>query len=860
MPTRVVLAFLLICLTTSSLAQSFTQSAVSSGVNTSWNGSSYGGSVSMVDFNQDGFDDISLPQSGNPLFYVNNGSGMFQSVDLGIVDTFQSMQLCWVDFDNDDDLDLAVTNYLGPFHLYENLGDLTFENISISAGFPITSHLTYGNSWGDFDNDGFLDVYICNYNSDGVTNYLYRNMGDGTFEDVTVESGVGNGSRYSFQGLWFDYNKDGWQDLFVINDREVSSNYLYENNQDGTFSDVTWESGLQAFFFSMSNTGGDYDNDGDIDLFITNNPAGHKLYKNDDDGNFVNVAATAGMATYDMGWAALLLDYNNDGWQDLYIACSPFWSQPGIDKFFVNNEGSFTAGVGLGLTETGSWTHGCAVGDVNNDGCFDIFAVDDAPGVNRLYKSNPGPNHYLKVKLKGIMSNRDGIGSTIKLWAGNFPQMRHTYCGEGYMTQNSKSEIFGLGTNTIVDSLQVQWPSGHIDMYYNLDVDQSLILVEGIELSATITGNDEDLSICPGEFVTLSGGVFSEILWSNGDIFSEINVFDPGEYSFVATNNMGATVYSDTVVVLVHDVPIVDESFGNVTCYGANDGSIQLENLTTGISSVEWTDNISGAYLDNLSPGEYLYTLLDDNFCASAGSVTITQPDSLWAELEGFAVQCFGAWDGFVVVQAFGGTGDIDVFIDGYELDSLPQGDYFVQVVDENGCSLLLGVEISEPEELIVAVETTEATSNNDGTAEITINGGVGPYTIEWSTGAQDVSSITLADGSYEVTVTDSHSCSTSYEFDVLFNLIAEQPKHTELTAYPLPLAGTEFNLQGLGTQTVANIEIVSITGQKTSVEWEQSGNFVRLTLSQDLSAGNYIVRMWTTEGHSHELHFQKVD
>ncbi|MFT5245393.1 MAG: hypothetical protein ACI943_000121, partial [Gammaproteobacteria bacterium] len=508
-----------------------------------YNGGESSGGCSFIDFDGDGLDDLTICQNGSdPLFFRNTGDG-FESIDPFFSNSYELSQITWVDFDNDGDKDLTATSHEMPTRLFRN-DDWIFTQLTQSSGIEANNHSTFGHSWGDYNNDGWLDLYICNYDYfDPYPNQLYRNNADGTFTEVAESVGVSDFANFSFQAVWLDYNDDGWQDVFVINDRLLSENHLYKN-VGGTFEDVSQETGVEMIIFSMSNTVGDYDNDGDMDIYVTNNPTGHLLHQQQDNGTFAEVADAAGVATYDMGWAAQWIDYDNDGWQDLHVNCSPFWSENGQNKFFINDQdGTFHYDVSMGFDNDEQSSHSSALGDWNNDGMFDIFVLNDFPDVSALFSSEPGPNNYLKVKFEGVVSNRDGIGTKAVCQTGDLSQIRYTYCGEGYLSQNSSCEIFGLGTAEVVDSLTVTWLSGHVDHFYNLSVNKCISIIEGSSLSLSLDSNVP--YICQGDslLVTAPDG-YDSYLWSTGEMGQSIYVTEPIGLTVTGTTAQGIEVGS----------------------------------------------------------------------------------------------------------------------------------------------------------------------------------------------------------------------------------------------------------------------------------------------------------------------------
>ncbi|MFK5878135.1 MAG: FG-GAP-like repeat-containing protein [Flavobacteriaceae bacterium] len=501
MNKKLLLAILVIFINTlCSVAQiSFTESATSLGITTNYYGSAAAfltGGVSFCDFDGDGWDDLTFAtETGNTIkFFKNNGGNFTEISNLGpIFNSDKTLQINWVDYDNDGDKDLFVVSHSGSNKLYQNDGSFTFTDVTFPANFDIGTQYAFGASWGDYNNDGYLDVFITYRDesepADLYFNTLYKNKGDGTFEDVSLSAALDVTTNYlSFCSVFFDYDNDGWQDIYIANDKENNKNIMYHNNGDGTFTDTSVSTGTDIGIDAMATTISDCNNDGFLDIYVTNTSMGNVFFENNGDGTFTDVASTNGTLMETVAWGAVFLDADNDMDTDLYVssmmtssnpmgwATSLFYENQGNDTFAIPNP------VDSGFDADDSISYSNAIGDVDNDGYPDIVVVNRESN-NYVFKNNGGSNNYLKVKLEGTTSNRDGIGSWIQAYNNGVPQNRYTLLGEGFNSQNSNSEFFGLGSETMVDSLKVKWLSGTVDVLYNVSVNQTLLVVEGSSLS-----------------------------------------------------------------------------------------------------------------------------------------------------------------------------------------------------------------------------------------------------------------------------------------------------------------------------------------------------------------------------------------
>ena len=479
--------------------------------------------------------EISSQSPGN-ILYRNNGDGTFTDVTekAGVGDRGHGMGCVFGDYDNDGDVDLYVTNF-GPNVFYCNNGDGSFSDVTEVAGVGDERWGT-GAVFGDYDRDGSLDLYVCNYVEynlisiekmkreskqagksvpsalnpiafEAQDNMLFRNNGDGTFSDVTAVLGVAANGGRSMQSIFTDFDLDGDLDLYVAND--LTPNFLYENNGDGTFADVSSESWAADIRGSMGLATGDYDSDGDLDLFISHwidqeNTLYRNLCKEGSeiaktksneaepirliDESYGSLLAEISMK--DIGWGTDFFDYDNDADLDIFVANGSTFQYLEMPKYLIRqkdrlfrNEGNGTfieitddAGVNASPSRVG---RGVACGDYDNDGDVDVFVVNNHDRAVLLKNDGGNRNTWLHVKLVGTVDNRDGIGSKIRVVAGELTQIREINAGASYMSFNSLTAEFGLGHKSMVDLLEVVWPNGATERFSNVRVNQRLIVAQG---------------------------------------------------------------------------------------------------------------------------------------------------------------------------------------------------------------------------------------------------------------------------------------------------------------------------------------------------------------------------------------------
>ncbi|HXE91672.1 MAG TPA: CRTAC1 family protein [Terriglobales bacterium] len=498
-----------------------------------------GTGVALLDYDNDGWLDIFFvngrtlegtgPQSApSNRLYRNLRNGKFAEVTnaAGLEAAGWGQGACAGDYDNDGWQDLYVT-YYGQNRLYHNRGGV-FEEVSEKAGVAGTS-----SQWGtgcaflDYDRDGRLDLIVARYvyfdlatapvpgqtancvwksipvmcGPRGLkkdSNVLYRNRGDGTFEDVTARSGINKTpGHYCFSVSTLDYDDDGWTDIYIACDSTPS--ILYRNQGDGTFTDVAVIAGAaynedghaQA---GMGSTVADYNGDGHLDLFKTNfSDDTSTLYRNNGNGTFndVTYAAGLGLNTQYLGWGTMFFDFDNDSWPDLLLVNGHVY--PEVDtynlgssyaepKLLYHNQGNGTfrdisrhAGPGI---NTPSSARGLAMGDLWNDGRMSAVISNMHGKPSLLVNEARSSNHWVAFKLVGSQSNRDGIGARLTLKAGTRQLVDEVRSGSSYNSSNDQRVHFGLGPATRVDWLEVRWPSGLRERFEGLAVDTVHILKE----------------------------------------------------------------------------------------------------------------------------------------------------------------------------------------------------------------------------------------------------------------------------------------------------------------------------------------------------------------------------------------------
>lgn len=469
-------------------------------------------SVNFIDYDNDGDLDLYVSNGkrfGQYSFLYNNSGGVFTRV-LGagpVNDSLPFDGASWADFDNDGNIDMcAVTWYDSVSVLYKNNGGGAFSFIS---GSPIVSDRGFSEtcSWGDYDNDGLVDIIVTNSRNSSSRNRLYKNLGSGNF------SRVDSGAIFLDVGLlsrgvnWIDIDGDWKQDLFIANE-SGSTNYMYKNNGNGYFTKITGVSPTTSGGVSWSSSWGDYDNDGDFDLFVANNNNQKNfLFRND--GNFTFTRITSDPIVNENGYFACSGwgDYDNDGDLDMFVtqAYGPanIYLKNHLYKNLLIESGTPTfekITTGEIVNDSG-YTYGFAWADWDSDGDLDLFGATtyQESQDNIAYLNNGNSNKWLEIKLKGVNTNKSAIGSKVKVKATieGIPRwlLREVSGQSGYCGQNIDLH-FGLGDAAIIDSVKIEWQSGLTQHFINIQTNQIINIEEG-QVSIGIHQNG---TVVPGGF------------------------------------------------------------------------------------------------------------------------------------------------------------------------------------------------------------------------------------------------------------------------------------------------------------------------------------------------------------------------
>ncbi len=492
------------------------------------------GGVAAIDYNNDGLMDLfftngaALPElrKSSPAFYNcllrNNGNGTFTDVtrEAGLLGA--DLGFCFgvavADYNNDGHQDIFICN-AGRNALYRNNGDGTFTDVTAGSGLAHKPQnlLSVGAAWFDYNNDGLLDLIVTNYTVwtpqtdrrcpidaereqycsptlyKSVSSRLYRNLGNGRFEDVTEASGIGKSLGKGMGISIADFNGDGWMDIFVANDTEP--NFLFVNQGNGTFKESALMLGaaynMQGDTVSgMGSDAKDFNNDGWVDI-VYNDLAGqvYGLLRNDAGKSFTDLTWTSRLGTLSRnlsGWSIGFVDYNNDGWKDIYSANGDVDNLTAASKqhdtMFQNLDGGslqdVTDQMGSDFAIPG-YQRGAAFVDLNNDGFMDLVVTSLGEKPRILMNNARVRNHWILFDLEGTRSNRDGIGAVIEVETGSGRKLyNHATTSIGFMSSSDRRVHFGLGTEAEISHVEIRWPSGIVQRIERPAIDQILKVKE----------------------------------------------------------------------------------------------------------------------------------------------------------------------------------------------------------------------------------------------------------------------------------------------------------------------------------------------------------------------------------------------
>ncbi len=833
LPWRLLLSLILWCARAQQSNAQFIDYTYESGISIASDIAMWGCGMSAFDFNRDGFDDLTIAENGAGIaLYQSVGNGSFNQVSyIPLAATIK--QVMWVDFDNDFDADLFVTTNGSGFFLFERTDD----NSLVQRTDLFSQYAQFdgqGASWGDYDKDGWKDLFVCSYlygQAPQFPNLLFHND-QGMFTQVGQQLGVASWANQAFQSVWTDFDQDGWKDLYVINDHGVGNEY-YRNDAGMGFENLSTANGSGVYLASMSNSVADFDRDGDFDVFISN--GGEQALLENTNGMFEDVAAEMELNEFTFGWAGVWLDHNNDGWQDLYLCNTNGYSNGDNNFFWENQEGEVFDEVEFESYELSSFV--AVTGDFNNDRFADLAVYNGYPSSVHVWINEGQSNHHsVKLNLQGEVSDYFGVGAEVRAYVGGNVSLQQVLAGENYLAQNASSILIGCGEAMLIDSLIVTWPSGWNDVFFNLPVDTNYLFTEGQTFQLSVH-SESGFGTCEGSACTVNLSMNDlnfqgSIVWSNGQEGYQAQWYDAGSFSVTVTNQFGL---QRTVTFNIHQYtsPEIETIIRAPVCNAQSNGTCTIISAdVVTINEIEFQNSFT---IDNLASGEYLYAIVDVNGCASSLPFVIpeTPPMNLLQadyfvcehaielpplEIDGAAIpfvvsveaaSSLEEGEQFVVITDHNDcTAGFSIFIDhfaaaevevqadtacagasaswSYEVlgdvqvawaevqnasqEELVAGDYVLQTIDQYGCVAQHDFTVHAYDSIRIEFSIDEETN----LLHAHVTGGVAPYAWQWSSGETAADILMGHEGEFELQVTDAAGCTAQADTVVVLSHIDE--------------------------------------------------------------------------------------
>ncbi|MEM1323537.1 MAG: FG-GAP-like repeat-containing protein [Bacteroidota bacterium] len=579
--------------------------------------------IGIADMNNDGLDDIVRLSSGQnmEIQYQNTGAA-FQNLRLGSIGNQEQLTLCIADVDRDSFNDILIGGDGDQVKLLYSRNEGTEYDQTL---LPFSSFFLQGSNFADIDNDGWIDVFVCN---DTATSRVWMNDQNGqlNYSSTAVDMDLFspskmNGGNYS--SVWTDFDNDGDLDLYLSKCSKLATgptdprliNQLFVNDGNNNYREAANNFGLADNHQSWTADFQDIDNDGDMDCFLVNHMDRCRLFENDGTGQYQDITFSAGIDIRENMLHGTMRDFDNDGYVDILVAGSTGYK-------FYTNKGNRTFKEITGVFD--DYTMGIfTTGDLNNDGYLDVYAgSDDIVYNDVLWINDRNRNNYFSLHLEGRQSNRNAIGARVEIHGPWGVQVREVRAGESYGVMNSPTLYFGLGIYTQIDRMVIRWPKGLEEVYTNISANQKMIAIEDECLypGKNIASSGE-VTICAGETLTLTAPLGIGYRWSSGQSSRAIEVDSSGEYWVIVTGRFGCESRSFTLKVTVDpdETPVI-EVVGEATyCFG---GGSPTTLAVADAQSYLWSNGQTNQTIVPTSSGEYTVTV--QGLCGEFTSQPVT--------------------------------------------------------------------------------------------------------------------------------------------------------------------------------------------------------------------------------------------
>lgn len=572
-----------------------------------------GGAMTVADMNGDYLDDIvRLSESKILSIDYQRPDGTFEHFMFGEVSEQGQWAMCIADVDNDGYGEVMCGDYDNTKLIKSNADGTVFTSVLM----PGPEFFAQGSNFADINNDGFLDAFVCD---DNAESRIFGNNGDGTFAmaddwiDMATTPASDNSGNYG--SIWTDFDNDGDTDLYIAKCRQGVGdptdprriNALFVNDGNNNYTEMAAEYGVKIGHQSWTADFNDIDNDGDMDIFLTNHDHSNQILENDGTGHYKEITESAGITATNFPLQGVMRDMDNDGFVDIVMAGSD-------SKVYYNNgDKTFTEMEDV-FPDLGE-LHSFGIGDLNHDGSLDLYASYGSGYINSnpdqedvIWMNDGNDNNFFVANLKGVMSNLGGVGARVEIYGDWGVQVREVRAGESYGIMNSLNPHFGLGQATAIEKLVVKWPSGIIDVIENPQINSFLEVIEGdcMRTESMVITSDGATTICEGTSLTLTAPTGTEYLWSNGATTATITVDEPGAYNVLVKDNGNCFDISQNLIVSYQEeiIPTVASSGDLIFCNG---DAVTL----TASEADAYTWSVNGATTQSIEvtePGEYFVT------------------------------------------------------------------------------------------------------------------------------------------------------------------------------------------------------------------------------------------------------------
>ncbi len=652
---------------------SYTNVAFDQNIYNYYTSSFFGQGVSFFDFNEDGWDDLTLSNQSDAVYIYKNNEGFFEIWQA--LQVPNSKAVVWGDLDNDGSNELIVSTLNFGLRLFIADENGYYNQIpnafNWSEAFPSVSDFwLYGMSLADFNGDHYLDLVVANYNQESQ-NFLFLNNGQMGF-DLFHNNALKYDLKSSFQTAFIDLNKDTKPDLYIANDFEQGNEFYWNQfgiNDTMPLLKQSTETGLGIQLNSMCNSWCDFDNDGDLDVYVSNLEPGNQLLENNGNNQFQNIAEQLNVAINRQCWSSLWVDVNNDQWNDLLASsANPDWPITWWPGSLMMGDGNGTFTQPDTTIFTNSAFTACK-GDFNQDGLSDIALNASNEDFFQLYQNTTvSNNHFIKFRLNGTISNRNGVGTHYYLYTQNNFQYGYTQSGDNYLGQNSQNLILGLGENEVIDSLILIWPSGLMDKYYDLSIDHFHNLYEGqsqwsLILNHSMVCSNQDSILA---FIQQPFGV----LWDNQSNADSAWFFTGNHQALIQFE--GVNIDTVTFTIALFDDSGLTTTIVPEHCTG-QDGAINI-----------LYQNDTLFQVSHLSDGPFIAIYDDNNGCPAVDTLTVPSDDAFEPLVSSIPAPCqIGSTGQIIIPNQPDITYTIAPWVDSNET---PPGEYAIHFTNNNGC------------------------------------------------------------------------------------------------------------------------------------------------------------------------------